>query len=147
MVDKYINCITITSELKHLQYAPNINARYSFKVPSVHTSFKLDTSTIFQDWYKKIDTKNTTWNVSVFNTGSSTIGGILTENLKPIPECMLYLYQASSGVLAKQTISKEDGSFLFTGILPDISYFVVGIHKARKFNAVVLDEVRIDSRL
>ena len=105
----------------------------------------INTDFLYTDVYKKVDANRNTWQISVFNTGSGIIGGVLTENNIPISNCMLYLYQSSTGVLAKRTISKEDGSFMFTGIVADITYFVVGIHKAKKFNSVILDEVRIDS--
>lgn len=105
----------------------------------------INTDFLYTDVYKRVDINRNTWNISIFNTGTGTIGGTLTENNIPISNCMLYLYQSSTGVLAKRTISKEDGSFMFTGIVADVTYFVVGVHKAKKFNSVILDEVRIDS--
>jgi hypothetical protein len=108
-------------------------------------SSAINTDFLYTDVYKKVDANRNTWQISVFNTGVGIIGGILTENNTPISNCMLYLYQSSTGVLAKRTISKEDGSFMFTGIVADITYFVVGVHKSKKFNSVILDEVRIDS--
>lgn len=106
-----------------------------------------DTDSLYVDVYKKINTNFTAWQITVFNTGLGTIGGTLTENNNPISDCMLYLYQSSTGVLAKRAISKADGSFSFTGLATDITYFVVGVHKTKKFNSVILDEVRIDSAL
>ena len=108
-------------------------------------SLPLNLDFAYVDYYQKLNTSNTAWSLSVFNIGKGTIGGVLTENNTPIAQCMLYLYQSSTGVLAKRTISKEDGSFKFTGISTDITYFIVGVHKAKKFNSVILDEVRIDS--
>lgn len=107
----------------------------------------VSTESLYVDWYKKVNLSIPSWNLSIFNTSTGVIGGTLTENLIPIPDCFLYLYQSSTGVLAKRTISDKDGNFKFTGIVADISYFVVAVHKAKKYNAVILDEVRIDSAL
>lgn len=102
---------------------------------------------LYVDIYKKVSINISDWNLSIFNASTGVIGGILTENLIPISDCFLYLYQSSTGILAKQTISDKDGNFKFTGIASDVSYFVVAVHKAKKYNAVILDEVRIDSAL
>ena len=107
----------------------------------------MNTDFLYVDVYKKLNLTFTAWQITLFNTGLGTIGGILTENNNPISDCMLYLYQSSTGVLAKRAVSKPDGSFSFTGLATDITYFVVGVHKTKKFNSVILDEVRIDSAL
>lgn len=107
----------------------------------------VSTESLYVDWYKKVNLSISSWNLSIFNTSTGIIGGTLTENLIPISDCFLYLYQSSTGILAKQTISDKDGNFKFTGIASDVSYFVVAVHKAKKYNAVILDEVRIDSAL
>lgn len=123
-------------------------SRVSTKVPlEIGVGGHMNTDFLYVDVYKKLNPTFTAWQITVFNTGSGTIGGTLTENNNPISDCMLYLYQSSTGILAKRTISKLDGSFSFTGLATDITYFVVGVHKTKKFNSVILDEVRIDSAL
>ena len=107
----------------------------------------VNTSNIYNDVYKKINVSYATWQLSVFNTGVETISGVLTENVAPISNCQMYLYQSSTGVLAQRTISKNDGSFSFTGVVSDVTYFIVGVHKTKKFNSIILDEVRIDSAI
>lgn len=112
---------------------------------SVQIGARVKTDQLFYDWFKTNHTPTSSWGVSIFNSGTGVIGGVLTENLLPVSNCFMYLYQSSSGILAKQAISESDGSFKFTGVVPDIAYFIVAVHKAKKYNAVVVDEVRIDS--
>ena len=142
----HINLIPYSTNLDKWKRPPrylNIKATDISIIPN--SSKKLSFDFIYRDIYRSLNTNIGSWSLSIFNTGTGTIGGILTENNVPISNCMLYLYQSSTGVLAKRTISKEDGSFMFTGIVADVTYFVVGVHKAKKFNSVILDEVRIDS--
>lgn len=146
MSDKKIIVLNTVKTSKEALRPPRQPSLLHVNKTSLQTSKKVPVDYLYTDFYKKVSISNTAWYLTVFNMGSGAIGGVLTENTKPIPNCLMYLYQSSSGVLAKQTVSKEDGSFIFTGIATDISYFVVGIHKEHKFNAVVLDEVRIDSR-
>lgn len=123
-------------------------SKASVKVPlEVGVGGFMNTDFLYVDVYKKLNPNFTAWQISLFNTGSGVIGGTLTENNNPISDCILYLYQSSTGVLAKRTISDADGNFKFTGLATDITYFVVGVHKTKKFNSVILDEVRIDSAL
>ena len=143
----YVQSLSIVSNPK-FQREPVFISRLSTSLgTNTKIGAKVDTSQLYQDWYKRINLSHNNWNLSFLNTGTGVIGGTLTENNNPISDCFLYLYQSSTGMLAKQTISDKDGNFKFTGLVPDITYFVVGVHKTKKFNSVILDEVRIDSAL
>lgn len=100
----------------------------------------------YQSFLKNINVSTSVWNINIFQTGVETISGILQENNKPINGCLICLHQSSTGILASSTFSKEDGSFRLTGIVADTSYYIVAIHNKKTYNAVVLDNIRIDSR-
>lgn len=114
---------------------------------TVKTAGVVNLSSMFNDHLKKWNSSYSNWNFSMFQTGVGVIKGQLQENNKPIPDCILHLIQSSTGVKAATTSSDKDGNFKFTGIAADIQYFVIAIHKKRLFNAVVLDDVRLDSRV
>lgn len=104
---------------------------------------------LFNNFYKKVNNQANpnTFGISTYRAFDGVIQGIVTENDKPIPNCTLFLYQSSTGVLAARTVSKSDGSFSYTAIAPDVTYFIAASHPQLKFNAVVLDDIRIDSRV
>lgn len=147
-MDMYVNVGAYSSNISKWKRPAKPYSRLSTKVPfEAGVGGLMSTDFLYTDIYKKVNSTFTAWQISVFNTGNGTIGGVLTENNIPISNCMLYLYQSSTGVLAKRTVSDADGNFKFTGLALDITYFVVGVHKTKKFNSVILDEVRIDSAL
>lgn len=143
-----INIVPKFSNLVKFKRDPYIFSLLNTKI-EVQPNFsnKIPLDALYRDVYSKVNVDRNVWQLGVFNLGSGIIGGVVTENLIPIPDCFLYLYQSSTGILANRTVSDKNGNFKFTGIAADVSYFVVAVHKAKKYNAVILDEVRIDSAL
>lgn len=139
---------------------PHIQNSSKFKRPPVrisviprhvsvglHAEHRVSLENVYKEHLIKGNVAYTNWSLSLFQTGVGVVQGQLQENNKPISDCTLHLIQSSTGVKAATTYSDKDGNFKFTGIAADVQYFVIAVHKKRLFNAVVLDDVRLDSRV
>ena len=113
----------------------------------INTSLKQDLRTRYQDFYKNSHNSSTSyWNMNPLATNYGTIRGYVTENSKALGNCFVYLYQKSNGAFVSYAITSEEGFFEITALAHDVQYFIVAVYPERKYNAVVLDDVRIDSR-
>ena len=96
----YVQSINIASNSKFQRLPVYISTIPTTIGTNMIISAKVDTSQVYQDWYKRTNLSVGNWNISLLNTGTGIIGGTLTENGQPISNCMLYLYQSSTGLLS-----------------------------------------------
>ena len=144
----YIRLIPHLQNLVKYKKPPKVHkiVHRHFDIGLVKTPYQ-NMDALYKTFYNRVNTNYSTWNISMFQTGFGVVKGQLQENNKPISDCVLHLIQSCTGVKAATTYSDTDGNFKFTGIATDIQYFVIAVHKKRLFNAVVLDDVRLDSRV
>lgn len=102
----------------------------------------------YKELYRPLNTAKPPqdYGLSLFQSSDNSVNGTLTENNKPVPNVLVFIYQASTGVFVARTVTDLDGHFVFHSLLSDIRYYIVASDPKGVYNTVTLDGIRIDSR-
>lgn len=135
---------------------------YLYSVPPIFYNLKNNVSTgslttfkqAFDNKYKKLKGNTSTplniysldsFNISLFKSSDGVIRGTVTENGKVLPNCQVYLYQSSTGLLADRSVSNSEGEFMFIDILQDVRYFILATDKNKMYNITAIDGIVLSS--
>lgn len=137
-----------TSNVSSLKRVP---IRLKTKSYSLSNSLQVSSKPLKQipsyaSFFKRLSIDYNLWGFTVYQTSVNTVQGVLTENGKPLPNVMVYIYHSRTGALASKTRTDTDGFFVFDNLTSDVIYNVTSYDPKGVYNSVTIDGVRIDSR-